>query len=629
MRYQGVGDAAIHKTQLQVSASLVRQGVPQQEIIDLLLHATRIAAGEYGLRWNWVKEERNIEKMCVSALEKFGTIQRDELKEEEIAEEIKPRAKRQAKANQGEEQSDNVVDLDAARQALGAKVKNVAQQGKSKKFKRISECLKEAIGDDLMFIQDLPWRYHDGLWIAVDNFNSWINVEIQNCCNDMNELCTINVRNEVREDIKADRRFRRECDPPWNQHGKVPTLSGLVEPSDLTVTPPAREHYCSWRVPCKFNWQAQSPLWTRMLKDCFPEPEEKDNIKSIQELLGAGLIDNRPRALRRAMVLHGGTNCGKSSLLNVFEALFGGAISIDIEELEKHGLTPFRQRLPWILHEAFDQSTWHTSSVVKSLITGETVTANIKNGPFVSVRYNGPALWGSNHSPKFKENTEAIISRILPIACNAGFDDETLIGVAKWARAEGFAGPGQMVAARELEGVLAWAVEGLRRAQMRGAITISADSLEEKKAIWREANIVEAFVEECCEIDRNWEVTHCDFCLAVTSWHVFNYGDGTRKLPNNKQIGIAIRSLHNKRIGDRRTNKIRFVVGLKLNEEGKKHFEHGRTAVTFQGKALGASTGDPNHFRPVKPEVVGDEKGDKSGDNGGDKNFYDDIKDTF
>src|SRR6516164_7553113 len=59
MRYQGVGDAAIHQTQLQVSASLVRQGVPQQEIIDLLLHATRIAVGDYGSRWNWAREERN------------------------------------------------------------------------------------------------------------------------------------------------------------------------------------------------------------------------------------------------------------------------------------------------------------------------------------------------------------------------------------------------------------------------------------------------------------------------------------------------------------------------------------------------------------------------------------------
>jgi phage/plasmid-associated DNA primase len=334
------------------------------------------------------------------------------------------------------------------------------------------------------------------------------------------------------------------------------------------------------------------------------------------------------------MILHGGHNCGKSALLTVFHALFGGAISIPFKQLEKHGLTPFQQRLPWILHEAFDQTTWHVSDVVKTLITGEQVTADIKCGPHVPVKYDGPAFWATNHDPKFKENTEAMISRIMPIPCKAGFDDENLAGVAKWARAEGFAGPGQMVAAKEIEGVLAWAIEGLRAARQRGAITISDKSIEAKKEIWRQANVVEAFIEDCCDINPTYRILHADFCIALVSWFAVNCGDGSVKAPNNKQIGKYIGSLHRKNIQSKRLGKgITWVLGVWLNDEGMKHFEHGRTARAYENRNVDVSTGNPNRIMNAElvdlSLVVGDMKGDMKGDMSEKGDMKGDIEDTF
>jgi phage/plasmid-associated DNA primase len=295
---------------------------------------------------------------------------------------------------------------------------------------------------------------------------------------------------------------------------------------------------------------------------------------------------------------------------------------------------PFMERLPWILHEAFDQSTWHVSTLVKSLITGEQVTANVKSGPFVSVTYNGPALWATNHDPKFRENTQAMVSRILPIPCKAGFDDENLAGVAKWARTEGFSGPGQMVAAREMEGVLAWAIEGLRNARQRGAITVSDKSIKAKKEIWREANVVEAFIEDCCDLNPTYRMKHADFCIALVSWFAVNCGDGSVKAPNNKQIGKDIASLHRKDIQTDRGGKgVTWVYGIWLNTEGLKHFEHGRTARAYENRNVNVSTDSPNRIvnaRSADPSlVVGDVEGcmgvhkDERGDEAGD------IKETF
>jgi hypothetical protein len=160
-----------------------------------------------------------------------------------------------------------------------------------------------------------------------------------------------------------------------------------------------------------------------------------------------------------------------------------------------------------------------------------------------------------------------------------------------------------MVAAREMEGVLAWAFDGLRTAKMRGSITISSDSLEAKKEIYREANLVEGFIEECVDLDINYKMAHVDFCLTVTQWHVFSHGDGSRRTPSFESIARSITSLHRKDIYKERTESKRWVRGVKLNAQGRMHFEHAKTADAFKGKSVGASMGDPCVFDPIQPKV--------------------------
>jgi hypothetical protein len=69
MMYMGVGKDSIHDTQLAVSASLLEAGEEIDDIVKLLMDATRIAAGDYGKHWNWTKkgkwsEEYRIHNMC-------------------------------------------------------------------------------------------------------------------------------------------------------------------------------------------------------------------------------------------------------------------------------------------------------------------------------------------------------------------------------------------------------------------------------------------------------------------------------------------------------------------------------------------------------------------------------------
>src|SRR5258708_24705398 len=70
MVYMGGGDSGVHATQLAVSASLLNQGTDIEEVVAMLMRATRAAAGEYGDRWNWGKEEKRARRMCTDGLKK-------------------------------------------------------------------------------------------------------------------------------------------------------------------------------------------------------------------------------------------------------------------------------------------------------------------------------------------------------------------------------------------------------------------------------------------------------------------------------------------------------------------------------------------------------------------------------
>ena len=74
MTFQGAGDASIHSTQVSVSAALLNRGHPVDEVVDILLTATRAAAGQFGARWNWRREEHAIRQMCDSWIAKHPEV---------------------------------------------------------------------------------------------------------------------------------------------------------------------------------------------------------------------------------------------------------------------------------------------------------------------------------------------------------------------------------------------------------------------------------------------------------------------------------------------------------------------------------------------------------------------------
>ena len=69
MRYRGAGDTSVHTTQLQVTASLLRAGVPVEDVVADVLAATRHAVAN-NPAWDWDDEKLTVERMCYDFVSK-------------------------------------------------------------------------------------------------------------------------------------------------------------------------------------------------------------------------------------------------------------------------------------------------------------------------------------------------------------------------------------------------------------------------------------------------------------------------------------------------------------------------------------------------------------------------------
>ena len=530
MRHGGEGDTGIHNTQLAVSASLLSSGMAEDDVVETILAATREVGDP---QWDWEQEEELIRGMC-----------RDWIK------------KHPSQGSMAE-----VVQLDS-RRAPPSKAKIHIYIG-GKILDRLAR-----LSGRLIYANEQLWRYRDGLWTqySIGEANAWINSEVEQECVQLKIPSTMKLCAEVRGWIYRSPSVYRE-EVKWDEHGKIPTRSGLVDPETRTVSPLTAEHYATYIIDCEYDPDARCVWWERMLDDCF-EDRDPSLIGVIQEVLGTALIEDKTRALTRALVLVGPSDSGKSNVINVMAGLISteaNATSFDALE-NAHGLMSFLRRVPWVLHEAFDQSKWHFSATVKALLSGDPVNVNVKNGPMVTLRYKNPVFWGTNAPPQFKEATKAIINRLIVIEFKKVFGNE-MTGAAREAWSRGFASPSDLVLTTEKPGLLNWAMAGMDRALRRGSIATTDEIQTTLLQVRTESNMVAGFIEECCSYDPQIQVCTADFCAAFAVWYGANMGED-RKVPSNRSVGRAMIALGDPRISFYAANSRRYYRGLALNEAG-------------------------------------------------------------
>ncbi|MBW5438345.1 hypothetical protein FXB41_27360 [Bradyrhizobium canariense] len=596
MIYMGSGESSIHQTQLQCTAAMLNQGVPKDDVVATIMAYTHRAAGDYGKRWNWRIEERNTVKMCDDWIKKHPPEKKKVERVERNAVELKAITGGAGKIEV--EQRAIGTDASGTSNVIKMPVTTPVPPKRAELHIAVGKAVIahfESEGEELINNDDGSWFYSGGVW-ELRTGAKWLDVRIEHNFKQLGYKTGTKLINETRNWILRQPELWREGELPWDQHGKIPTRSGLVDPrtGELEIARP--DHYCTWRVEVQYDPEAKCPWWETMIADMFGDRdsvEQRALVGVVQELMGAALIDKKARGLRKACVFWGNENRAKSGVLDVTAGLFGDRlITAALGTVDgTHGLMPFVRRAPWVLHEAFGPQ-WHMSATVKAIVTGEPVQINIKNGPLITQTIRSPIFWATNFPPQFKEATRAIVERMIVIEVTRKFDVAKPIGTAAEAIRRGFDKPGEFIIATELPGVLSWAVAGLRRALERGSIASTESIAETAKAIHQDSNLVAGFLEDCVEFDPMARIKVTDFCLAHSAWWMELKGED-RRLPTNEAIGKALRAIGDARVctdrGDMRDATGRYYGGIALNRAGLQFHKRAFESRLFEGKVGNAT----------------------------------------
>ncbi|GAC1421083.1 MAG: hypothetical protein NVSMB6_22720 [Burkholderiaceae bacterium] len=467
--------------------------------------------------------------------------------------------------------------------------------------------MRDRADADMLVTAGDVWRYQEGLWAQVSNEGAWLNGELEIGARALEMPSTAKLISEARQWLLRSPDVIKN-NVAWDGHGKISTKTGLLDIATMTLEPARPGHFATWRIECEYKSDAECPWWKTMLNDFFadrPDDVRAATIDTLQEILGTALIENKSKALTRALILEGPSDAGKTRILDVMAGLFGGKpIVTPFDALSgTHGLMEFRRRAPWLLHEAFNAGQWHFSSIVKSILTGDPVQINVKNGAITTQRIRSPVFWGTNHPPQFKEATKAIVNRLIVIKCRTVFDPKHLIGAAKEAQRHGYSEPSELVLQTEMAGLLNWAIVGLRRALERGHIAVTPEMVATLGAVRQDSNIVAGFLDECTVYDSSAMVSVPDFSAAFSVWWGESKSDD-RKVPSNDSIGRALIALGDNRIAidnhDLRDNARRYYGGISLNVIGLDYWNGASSEGLARGKTARISTsrGEVNRVIP-------------------------------
>ncbi len=544
----GDGDTAVHITQLSCTASLLASGVDEEEAVKIVLEATKELDGTAG--WDWVREEKDLRGMCADWFKKH------------------PRAEQRNAAPAVVGLPSNVVSLKDAKEKKPAP--DVLKLKKKNEHivlaKGVQAWLAEH-GREIMYADAQCWMYCDGVWkaMSVDQERDWLNRKIEDGCKAIGLISNTRVVNETRAWLQRQSDMAME-NVPWDAHGKIPTLSGLVDWRDGSVEVLKPDDYATRLIECNFDYDARCPIWENMLAEDYAL--DAGTMSFLQECAGAALLVQKPRGLRRALVLLGPSNTGKSNIINVLAGLLSEEVnSTPLPTLENaHGLMPFLKPVPWVLHEAFEQSRWEMSATAKAILSGDDIQVNVKNGPLVGMRFKQPIFWGTNVPPQFREASRAMENRLAIVKMHRAFNPMQVVGTARLALEQGYANPAELVLATEKSGLLNWALAGLKRATERGYFEFTNQMQAALHSMRTDSNMALGFIEACCTYDPDDYVTTADFNGAFRTWWADHRGG---QIPSGDALGRAMSSLADPRVlTGQQINKKRIYAGIKLNDEG-------------------------------------------------------------
>ncbi|MDU7456366.1 MAG: phage/plasmid primase, P4 family [Clostridium perfringens] len=268
----------------------------------------------------------------------------------------------------------------------------------------------------------------------------------------------------------------------------VNVRNGLLDIRDMSFKEHTPSYLSTVQLNVEYNPQVDCPQFKKFLNEVL----DCKLIPLVQEIVGYLLTTNT--ASQKAFVFWGPARTGKSTLLWVVEYLILGkknVSNIPWQEIgDKFKTAELLGKLANVFSDLPSKSIDDTG--IFKVVTGEDyLMAEKKNKnpfkfkPFVRL------VFSCNELPRnYVDRTEGFYRRLIIVPFNRQIEKSKIDKALKYKFQ------------REKEGILNWALEGLKRLYENN-FEFSENELTDgvKKEYKRENNNVISFVEECCEID--------------------------------------------------------------------------------------------------------------------------------
>jgi len=273
----------------------------------------------------------------------------------------------------------------------------------------------------------------------------------------------------------------------FNSNGYLNFDIGEYDTSTYKIIDHSRDYYSTIRIPYPFDNAASCPLWIQTLNQILEGNKEK--IEILQEFFGYCLT--RDTRQRKALLLLGDSNCGKSTILNILRFLVGemNCSSVPLKKLPNPQHTPMLINKLINIDSEVSMNAQEFEDEFKIITSGEPINCNqkfIKSFEFVP--YCKLAM-AANIFPRITDHSSAFYNRLILIPCEKIFkekeQDKKISDKLK----------------NELSGIFNWSIEGLKRLRERGTFERKEFMMEAVKDLEDNNNPVNRFLEDHVVVD--------------------------------------------------------------------------------------------------------------------------------
>lgn len=301
----------------------------------------------------------------------------------------------------------------------------------------------------------------------------------------LQDKATTHKVNEVINHIK--RMTIKDIDEDENPINLICVVNGILNIDTKELKEHSPNVIFFSKLPVKYCRDVKYDLFDRFVKELVNEK----SAMILQEFVGYCL--RRDTAYQKALILKGTGNNGKSTLLKILEELFGkgncSAIPLQQLEEDKFITADLKGKIANIFADLPERALSETS-IVKSIITGDTITVQHKFGHPFSQIPTVKLMFSCNKLPKTKDYSNGFFRRWIIIEFNSIFKENVKPNKER-----------DFIDEESLSGILNWALKGLDRLKDWGGFMVSE---KETRDLWmRNSDNIAAFIQDKLEVDEN------------------------------------------------------------------------------------------------------------------------------